>query len=104
MSRQPGGMGAIRSLVKRRDYDWSVKVNQLIKDGWFSQDDLEQCVLTGYVRKTERDEMKDCVGNKKYTIIGKDSHGYPFYTVGKIKRSEEGKLRYLFITAHQYGR
>jgi hypothetical protein len=94
------GLQLIRELVLSGAYHWSKKVQEQIEDGWFSRDDLVECVLTGFVHKTERDEFKDSMGNKKYVIIGRDTYGNPFYTAGKIKRARDGKY-YFFITGHE---
>jgi len=100
MRTRHGGLLLIRELVLSGAYHWSKKIQTQIEEGWFSKEDLVECVLTGSVHKTERDELKDSVGNKKYVIIGRDIHGNPFYTAGKIKRAEDGKY-YLFITGHE---
>ena len=93
-------MELIKYLVDRYEFDWSAKVNQYMEDGWYDVEDLRLCVMKGSIHKTERDERADSAGNKKYVIIGHDTKGYEFYTVGKIKRTAEGKT-YFFITAHQ---
>ena len=36
----------------------------------------------------------------KYVIVGRDTHGRPFYTVGKVVQGSEGQF-YFYITAHQ---
>jgi len=36
----------------------------------------------------------------KYVILGRDTHGRPFYTVGKILQDAEDRF-YFYITAHQ---
>ncbi len=94
-----GGIQLIRWLVGQGTYDWSEKVQTLIQDGWFEPEDLEVCVATGTVTKTQKDELRDSVGEKKYVILGRDRSGYSLYTVGKIKRGPAGRL-YFFITAH----
>lgn len=100
MRIRQGGLPLIRELVLSGAYHWSKKLQKQIEDGWFSRGDLLECVLTGTIHKTERDELKDSVGNKKYVIIGRDTHGNPFYTAGKIKRAGDGKY-YFFITGHE---
>ena len=95
-----GGLQLIQNLIRRGHYDWSKKIDQMMNEGWFDETDLEECILTGVVYKTENDPFKNSVGDKIYVIIGQDTHGKPFYTVGKILRSDEGTL-YFFITAHE---
>jgi hypothetical protein len=36
----------------------------------------------------------------KYVILGRDTHGRPFYTVGKVLRGPTGQF-YFYLTAHQ---
>lgn len=49
---------------------------------------------------TERDEFGQAVHRMKYVILGRDTHGRPFYTVGKVLRGPSGQF-YFYITAHQ---
>jgi len=82
-------------------YDYSDKVRTFINDGWYCEEDLECCIRTATeIHKVERDELKTAIDGKKYVILGKDTHGCLFYTCGKLKRDENGKL-YFFITAHE---
>jgi hypothetical protein len=92
----------IRELVDSDAYDLTEKVKNLIEDGWFCEEDIKHCVRTGLICKTQRDEMKNSINLKKYTILGRDLSGAPFYCAGKIMRSEAGKL-FLVITAHVQG-
>lgn len=101
MARQAGGLWLIQALVREDHYDWSQHVNERIEDGQFDQADLEACVASGSVTKTTRDRLRHAVGNKVYTIVGRDTRGQPFYTVGKIVR-DNGSI-YFFITAHEAG-
>jgi len=78
------------------------KVYRSIEDGFFRLEDLESSICTGHVRKTERDELKQSIGNRKYVIIGLDMEGYDFYSVGKIMTAEGSKFYYV-ITAHCTG-
>jgi len=100
MFSRRGGLSLIQDLIQQGRYDWSNKIDQLINEGWFDEEDLEVCILTGVVQKTERDRRKNSVGNKIYVIIGRDTHGNPFYTVGKILKADDGNF-YFFITAHE---
>jgi hypothetical protein len=94
-----GGFPLIKELVARRDYLLTEKVYELLSQGEFELEDLEHSIQFGRVVKNDFDELKKSIGNKKYTIIGRDTHGYPFYSVGKIQRLDGGK-KYLVITAH----
>lgn len=76
------------------------KAYELLSQGYFELEDLEHAVVHGTVIKTQSDELKNSIGNKKYTIIGPDTCGYPFYTVGKIQRLRRSRI-YLVITAHE---
>ena len=94
-----GGITLIRQLIRSGDYDYTEKVRELMEEGWFDEEDIERCIETGEVCKKQKDEMKNSVGCKKYTILGRDCAGASFYCAGKIVRGEEGKL-FLVITAH----
>jgi len=100
-AEKAGGLTLIRALVCRSQYRLSGKVELLIAEGYFDVEDIEACIQTGSVRKTERDELACCIGNKKYEIQGCDTQGHLFYTVGKIITSSDGKL-YFVITAHEW--
>ncbi len=91
----------IQLLVLNRRYHFSGKVRTFIEDGWYTEEDLECCILTATeIYKEEKDELKGSVDGKKYVIIGKDTYGERFYTCGKVKKDNDGKL-YFFITAHK---
>jgi hypothetical protein len=98
-AERAGGLTLIRALVAAGDYRFSEKVQLMIADGYYEEIDIEVSIRNGYVRKTESDELKCSVGNKKYEIQGFDTQGQIFYSVGKIIRSSTGKL-YFVITAH----
>jgi hypothetical protein len=95
-----GGIALIRQLVRLGDYDYTEKVCELMEEGWFCEEDIERCIDIGQVCKKQKDEMGNAVDGWKYTILGSDCAGAPFYCAGKIMRGEEGKL-FLVITAHQ---
>jgi hypothetical protein len=97
-----GGLPLILYLVRAELYDVSSKVYRAIEEGRFTPEDVENAIFTGHVQKTERDELGQAVGNKKYVIVGYDTCGYAFYTVGKIMVSDNGEF-YYFITAHGEG-
>jgi hypothetical protein len=97
-----GGLRLIRYLIRAGLYDVGEKVYRFIEEGVFTLEDVESAICTGCVQKTERDEFLQAVGKKKYVIVGYDTNGYGFYTVGKIMSSDEGR-RYYFITAHGEG-
>lgn len=94
-----GGLRSIRRLVSIGRYDWSQEVQCAIEDGEFEPEDLERCIATGTVTKTNKDALGDSIGQKVYTIIGVDCAGCSFYTAGKIIKGLDEQL-YFFITAH----
>lgn len=98
-SVRSGGLPLIRYLVAEQKYLVSQKVLDLIGEGYFELEDLENSILKGDVEKTEHDEYENSVGNKKYVIIGPDTCGALFYTVGKIVRLSGSRI-YLVLTAH----
>jgi hypothetical protein len=93
------GFPLLRYLVAHRRYDFRDKAYKQLSDGEFELLDLEHAVLYGAVKKTEVDEQHNSVGNKKYTILGKDTHGYDFYCCAKMIQALDGTL-VLIITAH----
>ncbi len=95
-----GGFPLVRELVANGRYLLTEKVYDLLSQGCFELEDLEHSIVHGTVMKTERDELENSIGNKKYTIIGPDICGYPFYTVGKIQKLSGSRI-YLVITAHE---
>ena len=91
----------IKNLIESRDYEITQKIKAFIDDGFFEREDLECCVLSATrVYKRERDEQKQAVDGFKYTIVGWDTSGFRFYTVGKVLQDYTGRY-YFFITAHQ---
>ena len=95
-----GGLVLIKKLVANKDYTYSDKVEEFLRDGFFTFEDIECCILGGYVYKTMKDKHKNSIGNKVYVIKGKDLCGYDFYTQGKIVKDKAGRI-YFFITAHR---
>jgi hypothetical protein len=95
-----GGFKLIRRLVANGCYDYSQNVEDAMNEGRFDLEDLEHCIATGKVVKTNRDELKASVGNKVYVIIGRDTRGRRFYAAGKILRSPKQGLIFFFVTAH----
>lgn len=94
-------LAVIKELVVNGNYHYGGKVRSLIEDGWFQEEHLEQCICTATrIHKVEDDEQKTAMNGKKYTILGRDTQGQPFYTCGKIILAEAGRL-YFFITAHE---
>jgi hypothetical protein len=94
----------IQRLVDHGQYRYSRKVEELIEDGYIDEDDLEHCILSAQrIAKRQRDELGQAIDGMKYVILGRDTHGRPFYTVGKMLRAPRGRL-YFFITAHQASR
>ena len=94
-----GGLLYIRFLVMQKRYVLSSKAYGLHADGYYELEDLENSICCGSVQKTQKDERSESLGNKKYVIVGPDTHGYDFYSVGKIKTSADGRTYYI-ITAH----
>jgi hypothetical protein len=91
----------MKQLVLTGSYDYSAKVRGLMEDGWYSEKDLEVCICTATnIYKKEKDEFGTAADGYKHVILGRDSHGYPFYTCGKVIKDDAGKL-YFFITAHE---
>jgi len=94
-------LAVIKELVTKDNYHYSRKVRDFIEDGWFQEEDLEQCICTATgIYKVEDDEFKTAIDGKKYTVLGRDTQGQPFYTCGKMILAEKGRL-YFFITAHK---
>lgn len=91
----------IKELVINGDYHYSSKIRLLIEEGWYQEEDLEQCICTATrINKIETDELKTAVDGKKYTILGRDRYGQSFYTCGKVILAKGARL-YFFITAHE---
>jgi hypothetical protein len=97
-----GGLAYVKYLVSKGRYALSPKAYGQHAEGYYELEDLENSICCGKVHKTEKDERKECLGNKKYVIVGPDTHGYEFYSVGKIKPSDDGHIYYI-ITAHSRG-
>lgn len=94
-------LGEIKQLVGERRYRYSGKIRDFIEEGFYDEEDLVHCILSATeIHKKERDELGQAVHGMKYTILGRDTHGRPFYTVGKVLSSADGQL-YFYITAHQ---
>lgn len=82
-------------------YRYSRKVRDFIEEGFFEEEDLVHCILSATrIQKKERDELEQAVHGMKYIILGRDTYGRPFYTVGKVLQAYGGRL-YFYITAHQ---
>ena len=91
----------IKLLVAQRLYRYSEKVREAIEEGFFDEEDLVHCILSATkIHKKEKDELGQAVHGMKYVILGRDTHGHPFYTVGKVIQGAGGKL-YYYISAHQ---
>jgi len=95
-----GGFKLIQHLVANGCYDYPQKVEDAMNEGRFDLEDLEHCIATGKVVKTNRDKLKASVGNKVYVIVGRDMRGRRFYAAGKILRSPQQGLIFFFVTAH----
>ena len=91
----------IKRMIEEDNFQLSNKVDNLREDGTFSEDDIVQSILNANrIHKRERDELGKSVDGYKYTIIGRDTHGNPFYTAGKVLQDYLGNY-YFVITAHQ---
>lgn len=91
----------IKRLVAEGSYHYGKKVREAIEEGFFDEEDLVHCILSATgIHKKEKDELKQAIHGMKYVILGRDTHGRPFYTVGKVVQGAEGKL-YYYISAHQ---
>ena len=99
MGSVAGGLPLIQELVRGGGYDWSAHVHRGISGDEFEPGDLEACIASGRVTKTERDPRGNSVGRKVYVIEGRDTRGRQFYTAGKIMR--DNSHFYFFITAHE---
>lgn len=97
--KSKGGFKVIQQLVADGFYDYSQKVEDAMNARQFDLEDLEHCIATGKVVKTNRDKLKASVGNRVYVIVGRDTRGRKFYAAGKIVRAPEG-LVFFFVTAH----
>ena len=68
----------IKELVMNGDYHYSNKVREYVEEGWYQEEDLEQCICTATrIHRVEDDELKTAFDGKKYTILGRDSQGAP---------------------------
>ncbi len=91
----------IKQLVAQGRYRYSRKVRDFIEDGFFDVEDLEHCILSATkIYKSERDELGQAIHGMKHVIVGKDTHGQLFYTVGKVMPGPQERF-YFYITAHQ---
>lgn len=94
-------LAEIKRLVVEGRYRYSHKVRIFIEEGFFGEEDLVQCILSARrIFKRERDKLKQAKYRMKYVILGRDTYGRPFYTVGKILSAPQGRV-YFYITAHQ---
>ena len=91
----------IKQLVAQRRYRYSGKVRNFIEDGFFDETDLEHCILSATrIHKSERDELGQAIHGMKHIILGRDTRGQLFYTVGKVMAGPHGHF-YFYITAHK---
>jgi hypothetical protein len=92
----------IKALVSEGRYQYSAKVQEFIENGFFELEDLERCILSSRnIQKVEADDLGVSVDGNKYTVVGLDTHGFSFYTCGKIIRVPDDDKLYFFITAHE---
>ena len=90
----------IQSLVRSGKWQASDHVLGYIADGEYSEADIEMCIATGAIVKTQRDETGTSVDGNKYAIRGADCCGLAFETVGKIIEMVDGQT-YFVITAYE---
>jgi hypothetical protein len=94
-------LGQIKDLVARDQYRLARKVREAIEEGFFDDEDLVHSILSATkIHKEERDELGEALHGMKYVILGRDTHGCLFYTVGKVIPEPDRRF-YFFITAHQ---
>ena len=91
----------IQKLIKCDNYSLSKRVYQKLEDGEFAHQDIVSSILSGSIRKVEKDEIRSSIDGKKYVITGKSLSGLSFDTVGKFILGIDGD-EYFIITA--YGR
>ena len=91
----------IQKLVRCRDYKFSRKVLNGISNGDFGEEDIEESILRGSIRKCEKDELGESIDGKKYVICGPAVCGLEFQTAGKLIYWTHGET-YFIITV--YGR
>jgi hypothetical protein len=87
----------IRSLVHERRYELTGHAFEKIATNYWTLEDVVMSLLTGSIRKAQKDELDEAVDGKKYTIMGRDCHGDGIESVGKLVADEQGRL-YLVIT------
>jgi hypothetical protein len=90
----------IQKLVRCRDYKFSGKVLNGISNGDFGEEDIEESILGGSIRKCEKDELGGSIDGKKYVICGRSVSGLEFETAGKLIDWIDGET-YFIITAYR---
>lgn len=90
----------IQSLVWRKQYRMSGKVQGKIANGVFSREDLAHSILNGRIIKKQKDELKEAIDGKKYVICGPSPNGLAFETAGKIVEFEDG-IQYFIMTGYR---
>ncbi len=90
----------IRELV--RDDSWDLTTHALagLEAGEFELEDLEEVLLNGAIRKTERDEKEEAIDGHKYAIECQTKCGVELELVCKIVRDEVGNV-VLIIKAYE---
>ena len=93
-------LAQIKRFILHDRFDYSRKVQELLEEDLVTEQDLVNGILTATrIYKRERDETGQATDGYKYTILGTDAHGHPFYSAGKILKDYLGNY-YFFITAH----
>ena len=73
----------IKHLAAEERYQYSQNVQEFTEDGFFDRDDLVCGILSAKsIKTTEKDELQQAVDGMKRRILGRDTYGRPFYTVG----------------------
>lgn len=87
----------IKKLIYDKKISFSHKAIRYITESKYSLSDFENAILSGELKKKEKDELN--ISKYKYTIIGPAKNGNILYTCGKIIELE-GK-NYFFLTLHE---
>lgn len=91
----------IQRLVRRHDYELSLKVWNNVSNGNCALKDIEHSITNGFLTKTMKDEKGESIDGKKYVICGPAFCGLGFETSGKLIKDNDSEI-YFIITA--YGR
>lgn len=90
----------IRQLIEEGAVDVLPHAFQRIAENSFSLEDLLNSLLAGSIVDEQKDEKKEAYDLKKYKVFGPGLSGNYVESVGKIVRSEDGKL-FVVITCYE---